>query len=191
MFAQAKIRTHIRALTHQLRDLRIPLLAVALLVGGALGPAGTVRGQADEEVVAQKVVFENAPASPADGLRVTNAPWRTYFGEHAATVLRESNSTAKKTAMRDLIILASGRGEVDLSATLPPLLEIVEQGPSKVHRLMALQALYVIGTENSSEPQYRQAMEDLYQIAQEEPRSQVRSSAVATLIAFYGTKKEN
>jgi hypothetical protein len=56
---------------------------------------------------------------------------------------------------------------------------------------MALQALYLIGTEHSSEAEYRRAMEKLYQIAREEPEGQVRSSAVATLIGFYGSKKDN
>ena len=191
MFAQAKIHAHIRALTTYLNTLRLPLLAVALLAGGVFGPAGTAWAQVDDEPAISKVVFEKAPVSSADGLRVTNAPWRTHFGEHAAMVLRESNSSAKKVAMRDLIVLANGRGEMDLSATLPPLLRIVEVGPSTVHRLMALQALYLIGTEHSSESEYRRAMEKLYQIAREEPRGQVRSSAVATLIGFYGSKKDN
>ena len=191
MFAQAKIHAHIRALTTYLNTLRLPLLAVALLAGGVFGPAGTVWAQADDEAAIQEVVFERAPVSSTDAVRVTNAPWRTHFGEHAATVLRESNSSAKKMAMRDLIVVTKGRGEVDLSATLTPLLRIVEQGPSTVHRLMALQALYLIGTEHSSEPEYRRTMEELYQIAREEPRGQVRSSAIATLIEFYGSKKDN
>lgn len=154
-----------------------------------MGPAGTAWAQSGDPPAVPTVVVESA--SSADALSVTSAPWRMHFGTHAARVLRESNPRTREAALKDLIVLAgTDRGTVDLSATLMPLLEIVEEGTRTEHRLMALQALSVIGVEHSSERAYGRAMAQLYEIAKTEPKNRVRHSAAATLVEFFGSSED-
>jgi len=159
------------------------LLACVLLVGLAVGPAGTAQAQTEIQPPLPKV--ETAPTSGTNALVITSAPWRAYFGEHAADVLREGAPEAKRAALRDLIaVVPNTEGTIDLSETVTPLVGILEESRSEDLTLMALQALRVIGPEHSSERRYRKAMSKVYQIAQEKSSEEVRRAAASVLKTF-------
>lgn len=191
MFTQASFNAHIRHFANRLSVPLLPLLACTLLVGLALGPVETARAQTDVEPTMPKVVFEDAPKPGTYVFGITSAPWRTHFGEYAAEVLQGADPEAQLAALQDLIVLASSsEGSIDLSETLTPLVQLVDQGISKDHSLMALQALHVIGTEHSIEPRYRQAMEKLYRTEHEDFSGEVRQAAAGVLVDFYGTGEQ-
>jgi hypothetical protein len=183
MFTHSPIHTHIRPSTTS-RLLLAPLLACALLVGLALGPVETAQAQTDIHPPLPKVEA-GPPSAGTDALVITSAPWRAYFGEHAAEVLRGTDPKAKRAALRDLIAVArNSENTLDLSETVTPLVGIFEEGRSEDLSLMALQALHVIGPEHSSERRYREAMSKVYQIAQEKSSEEVRRAAASVLKTF-------
>ncbi len=189
MFTKKGTNAHIRSLAARFLAPVLPLLACAL-AGLLLRPAGTAQAQSTLEPNAPKVLNEEGRAPTAIG--VTSGPWRAHFGEYAAEVLRTAGPEARKEAMHNLIAIAvppTGR-PIDLSATLPQLLEVVEHSSSEESRLMAVQALQVIGTDHARASRYRRAMEELYRIAQEEPSDRVRDAAASVLHDFYGGEAE-
>lgn len=189
MFTQASANVHIRYFINRLFAPILPLLVCAL-AGLVLGPAGTAQAQNDIQPNMPKVIVEGAPTPATNLIGVTTAPWRAHFGEHAADVLRTADPQAKQEVMRDLITVTTNSSSIDLSAALPQLLEVVEHSPSEDSRLMAVQALAVIGTDHSREPRYGKTMEELYRIAQEESSEKVRRAAADVLLNHYGDEEE-
>jgi hypothetical protein len=155
-----------------------------------LSPVGAVQAQSTLGPNAPTVPSEEARAPTAIG--VASGPWQAHFGEYAAEVLRAAEPEARTEALQNLIAIAvtpTGDG-VDLSAALPQLLAVVEHSRGEEVRLMALQALRVVGTDHARTPQYRRAMEALYQIAQKTSSDPVRRAAAGVLASFYGTEAE-
>lgn len=191
MFTHSHVIGSIRSVTNPKSTLVLPVLVCALLAGIALAPVETARAQTDVEPTLPAMFEEEVSKPGTNALDITSAPWRVHFGEHAAKVLEGSNPRAKLEALRDLIVVASyNEGRINLSETLTPLVGLFEQGMSTKHSLMALQALSQIGTEHSSESQYREAMWEVYQIAQEKSSEQVRRAAASVLHDFYGNDED-
>ncbi len=192
MFTLVSAHVHIRDFTNHLRALLLPVLAYSLLAGLTLGAVETAQAQPDTESNMPKVVDENATTPVNNAFEVTSALWRVHFGDYAADVLRGAGPDAKREVMLDLIVVArNDNGRTDLSATLSPLLEIVKNGASSEHRLLALQAIHLIGTEHSMASRYRRAMEKLYRIAHEISSDNVRRGAADVLMDYYGGKEKN
>lgn len=189
MFTKKGIHAHIRPLAARLRAPVLPLLACALS-GLLLSPIGEARAQSTLGPNAPTVLNEEARAPTAIG--VTSAPWQAHFGEYAADVLRTAEPEARKETMQNLIAIAvpPTSSGIDLSATLPQFLEVVEHSPNEESRLLAVQALRVIGTDHARAPRYRRAMEQLYRIAREESSDKVRHAAASVLHDFYGGEEE-
>jgi len=185
MFTPINSNADIQPSTNLRTVLILPLLVCALLAGLALGPVETARAQTDDEPATIKVVVEGDPMPDPNSFAITSAPWRTHFGEYAAQVILEADPGAKEAALQDLILVAKySNGNIDFSATLMPLVDIFEQGPSEDHSLMALQALDLIGTEQSSDSRYRQAMAEIDRIAQKKSSDRVREAAAEVMLAF-------
>jgi len=119
----------------------------------------------------------------------TRSTWQTHFDEQAAHTLREAHDASiRTTILRDVIVVAAqGSDELDLSATVGALLQICENDPSEKRRLMAIQALHVIGTVHARDRLYHHAMDRLNHIMQDEPSKRVRGVAATMLNAFYTT----
>lgn len=189
MFTQTSDNAPIRYFTARLVAPILPLLVCALM-GLVLGSTETAQAQTDVEPTMPKVVVEEAPSAPTKALGIENAVWRAHFGEQAAELLGQHGQKVKETAMRNLITVATtGEAGIDLSAALPPLLQIAKRGATEERRLMALQAIQAIGTEHSPESLYRRAMEQIYRAKQEESSEDVRRAATDVLLDFYGDRK--
>jgi hypothetical protein len=188
MFTKEETHAHIRPLAARLFAPVLPLLAYAL-AGLLLSPIGEAQAQSTLEPNAP-AVLEEARAPTVIG--VASAPWQAHFGEYAANVLRTAGPEAKQETMQNLIAIAvppTGSG-IDLSATLPQFLEVIEHSPREESRLMAVQALQVIGTDHARSRRYRRAMEELYRIVQKESSDRVRRAAASALHNFYGENAE-
>lgn len=191
MFTQATHSdTPIRVLLHRLTDAWLPFLAGGLALLLAFGWADQARAQAGEPAESEAIAEAAANAS-ANALGLVSIAWRAHFGEQAARTLREGSPAAKEEMLRDLIVVANlDENGIDLSAALPPLMEIVEQDPSERRRLMALHALGAIGTDHASEFAYRGAIERLSRTMEEEPPGRIRRVAARVVDGFYQEEGE-
>ena len=158
----------------------------------ALGLASPAQAQSTVPPFAQAdssapYVEEDAPRSRP--LTVRSATWRSHFDEQAAQVLRETDATsARTTVLRDVIIIAAHASDaIDLTSTVHALVDVCEHNTDEQRRLMAIQALHEIGTDQASTPVYREALQRLHRIAQTDPSERVRRAAAEVLHAFFGS----
>lgn len=138
--------------------------ALLLLAAGLSGAATTASAQ-------------TSPASPDQPDQ-----WAENFDEQMAHQLRQ------KPALRASSIQAvTGQAadkDIRLTETAAALLHVVEEDPSEQHRMMAIQALSVIGPEHLGEKRYEQAMNRLYALSEEDPSAEIRTAAADALTQY-------
>jgi len=166
-----------------------PLTAVrrparwAALLGGALlltvGLAGPVQAQSTPSGSAARSASDGAEAT-----ETTRERWKSHFGEQIAHALRDSSSgRMRATLLRTLIDVAIEEGSaMDFSAAVSALLRVVEHDPVPRRRLLALQALSLVGPERADEARYRSVMARLRTRLPDDPSPPVRR-AVASMLS--------
>lgn len=163
--------------------LLIPFIFAAFAPVFAQGEEGHI-AQTDTASPAQEAVSERSARSGS----ISSATWNANFDAQAATMLEPGHSASiRETVLHNVIEVALQHpDEIDFSSTVDALLEVVEEDGVEMRRLMALQALHVIGTEHAHKKYYRRGVEHLYQIMQEEPCERLRSAAADLLAAVDG-----
>ncbi len=137
--------------------------ASLLLAAGLVGGAATASAQATSA---------SAEANPAQ--------WQANFDRQVAHELRQSPSV-RASLLQVVTDQASRSEDLKLPRTTEALLHVVENDANQRNRLMAVQALYAIGSEHVGEKRHEEAMSRLYTLAEEEPSEKVRD-AVADAI---------
>jgi hypothetical protein len=122
------------------------------------------------------------PSSP-DAKEATSAHWSPHFDRQIAQALRQQPSM-RAAHIQIVIEAAAGPDHPDLSRTVGALLHVIERDSNRDHRLMAVQALHQIGPEHVGAQRYRQAMSQLYTLAQSELPEAVRLAAERTLSRY-------
>ena len=88
-----------------------------------------------------------------DGAPVRESP---SVGVQHATLLRSRFESIRVIAMQNVIVLAAQQsGEVDLTPTVPALLDIYEHDRNEQHQIMAVAALGTIGNRYGMNALYR------------------------------------
>jgi hypothetical protein len=139
----------------------------------AIGLAGPVQAQ---------------PASAApDGPTAAESMqgrWKAHFDEQIARTLRDSSSGRVRTTLLQTLIdvAAEERSGMDFSTAVPALLWVIEHDPEPRRRLLALQALDLVGPERTDEAQYRRVMVRLQARVSDDASPPVRR-AVASMLS--------
>jgi len=134
------------------------LLTVGLVGGTAVASAQTASTSAES-------------ASPQ---------WQENFDEQVAPQLRQESSM-RATLIQVVIEEASRDEDLNLPRTTEALLHVIENDTSQKHRLLAIQALSVIGPEHAGEKRYEEAMSRLYTLAEKEQSEQVRKGMISVI----------
>jgi hypothetical protein len=123
-----------------------------------------------------------APDAPTAAESVQGR-WEAHFGDQIARALRDSSSgRMRATLLRTLIDVAiETESTVDGSAAVPALLRVIERDVES-RRLLALQALALVGPERTDEARYRRVMARLRARMPDDPSPPVRR-AVASLLS--------
>lgn len=125
----------------------------------------------------------SAQNSSAAHAQTGSAHWQAHFDEQVAHALRQHPSM-RTTYIQTVLRVADDHKRLDLSRTVGALLDIIEEDSSREHRLIAIQALHAIGAEHAGEERYRQALDRLYALMQEESSERVRDAAAETLTQY-------
>ncbi len=152
----------------------VPSVALlGLIVVLAIGLAGPVQAQSSSA----------APDGPT-ATESAQARWKPHFGEQIARALRDSSSGRMRTTLlQTLIDVAVEEGAaMDFSAAVPALLRVIEHDSAKQRRLLALQALDLVGPERADEARYRRVMARLRARMPDDPSPPVRR-AVASMLS--------
>lgn len=140
------------------------LLAAGLVLAGGMTPA-------------------SAQVSPSPNVEEMSVQWRAHFDEQAAQELRQKPSL--RTDLLQIVIdQAAGHEQLDLPKTAGALLHVIENDSHRRHRLMAVQALGIIGAEHAGEAQYQEVMNRLYALMKEEPSDRLRGVAADAIDQF-------
>ncbi|MFB6249579.1 MAG: hypothetical protein ABEL97_13515 [Salinibacter sp.] len=147
-------------------------IALGLTAVLAIGLAGPVQAQ-------------SASAAP-DGPTAAESKqgrWKPHFDEQIARALRDSSSGRMRTTLlQTLLDVAVKEGaSMDFSAAVPALLRVIEHDPAPRRRLLALQALEVVGPERTDEARYRRVMARLRARVPDDASPAVRR-AVASML---------
>lgn len=178
-------RVRLNALTQTFR--RIVLCSLVIFLAfGLFHPAAA---QSEAPGIAQAVDTMNALHPASSNAAIASPTWQSNFDAQAAHMLRNAdNPDTRSVVLNDVIVVATQHpNAIDFSTTVGALLQVCEDAPNKQQRLMAVQALHAIGTENVRDRRYRRAMERLYHVMQDESSDQVRSVAASALHDFYAT----
>jgi hypothetical protein len=119
--------------------------------------------------------------STADAPETRSAQWQDHFDEQMARQLRQAPSL-RASLIEVAIAQASKENAPSLSRTTEALLHVVDESPRQEHRVLAVQALSVIGPEHLGDKQYGRVIRRLYTLAETDPSAKVRT-AVADVIA--------
>jgi len=146
---------------------------LGLIVVLAIGLSGPVQAQSPGP----------APSGP-EATESAQAQWKPHFDEQIARALRDSSSGRMRTTLlQTLIDVAVTEGAaMDFSAAVPALLRVIEHDPAPQRRLLALQALDLVGPERTDEARYRRLMTRLRTRMPDDPSPPVRR-AVASMLS--------
>lgn len=134
--------------------------------------------------LAAPAAFAQQPdAKPADA--ITEVPtWVANIGEQLNAELTSPVETIRHAALRHIAYFAYFYGDdLDLTATLPQLLEIYENDPSERCRMISVAALHAIGDETAMQDLRRMAVMDF----EEGPSTRLHLVTLAALSDFYGS----
>lgn len=82
--------------------------------------------------------------------------WQTMAGRQQAQLLRSRHEAVRTQAMQNIIRLANEQpGEIDLTPTVPALLNIYAAARDDQHQIMAVAALHAVGSETGFSELYR------------------------------------
>ncbi|PSQ93769.1 MAG: hypothetical protein BRD30_01200 [Bacteroidetes bacterium QH_2_63_10] len=138
--------------------------ALLLLATGLSGAATTASAQTPS-------------ASPEAG------QWEENFDEQMARQLKQK--PALRASLIEVVIDQALRKEdLRLTGTAEALLHVVEEGSDEQHRVLAIQALSVIGPEHLGEERYEQTMNQLYVLSEEDPSAEVQTAAAEVLTQY-------
>jgi hypothetical protein len=129
---------------------------------------------------------QSASAVPDDPTAAESAEgrWKAHFDEQIAQALRDSSSGRVRTTLLQTLIdvAAEDRSGMDFSAAVPALLRVIERDAEPRRRLLALQALALVGPERTDEARYRHVMTRLQARVSDEASPPVQR-AVASLLS--------
>lgn len=114
-------------------------------------------------------LIRRRPQGPSD-------QWQENFDEQMARQLKQEPSL-RGSLIKVVIDQAAKKEDLRLSETADALLDVIEEDPGEQRRVLAIQALSVIGTEHLGEEQYGQVMNRLYALSKEDPSAEVRAAA--------------
>lgn len=139
----------------------------------AVGLAGPVQAQSTSSAPDDPTAAESAQGQ-----------WKAHFDEQIARALRDSSSgRMRATLLQTLIDVAIEEGgPMEFSAAVPALLRVVEHDAEPRRRLLALQALSLIGPKQTDEARYRRIMTRLRARVPDDASPPVRR-AVASLLS--------
>jgi len=118
----------------------------------------------------------SAQTSSAADHRAPSDQWQENFDEQMARQLKQEPSL-RGSLIKVVIDQAAKKEDLRLSETADALLDVIEEDPGEQRRVLAIQALSVIGTEHLGEEQYGQVMNRLYALSKEDPSAEVRAAA--------------
>ena len=110
------------------------------------------------------------------GHRAPSDQWQENSDEQMARQLNQEPSL-RGSLIRVVIDQAAKKEDLRLSETADALLDVIEEDPGEQRRVLAIQALSVIGTDHLGEEQYGQVMSRLYALSKEDPSAEVRAAA--------------
>lgn len=147
------------------------LLGLATVL--AIGLAGPVQAQ----------TASSAPDGPT-AAESMQGRWKAHFDEQIARTLRDSSSGRVRTTLLQTLIdvAAEEQSGMDFSAAVPALLWVIEHDPEPRRRLLALQALDLVGPDRTDETRYRRVMACLQARMPDDPSPSVRR-AVASMLS--------
>ena len=117
----------------------------------------------------------SAQTAPADHAAPSDQ-WQENFDEQMARQLKQEPSL-RGSLIKVVIDQAAKKEDLRLSETADALLDVIEEDPGEQRRVLAIQALSLIGTEHLGEEQYGQVMNRLYALSEEDPSAEVRAAA--------------
>jgi hypothetical protein len=144
-----------------------------LLVVGLVGP---VQAQERKSTQSQTLTQKHESLAPT---------WRANFGVQAGRLLEEETSASiREAVLKNIIQIAIRQPDVDLSATIQPLVHVVKTDSDSQLRVMALQALHSIDPAQADRAFYDRAMTQVNVLMNSEPSEQVRRVASAALASY-------
>ena len=125
-----------------------------------------------------------ASAQTSSAIPEANQPdqWEENFDEQMARQLRQK--PALRSSSIQAVIGQATDKDIRLSRTAAALLRVVEEDSNEQHRMMAIQALSVIGSEHLGEKRYEQTMNRLYALSEKEPSAKVQAAATDLLTRY-------
>lgn len=122
--------------------------------------------------------FGQGASLAQEGVEEDTGVWKSQLGKQYARVLQSNIRQVREDALASLITVAH-RGQYDLSAAVPALLELYADGRSTQERMMAVTALRVLNDEG--------AIEQLVVLSEDERDRKMRDHVRRNIADYYFT----